>query len=267
MTAEQSIRVPQEFGDERRAGVPVFIQYLHHSGFLIDTGLRKLVFDWDGSEPAPELGESPACVFVSHGHEDHYSRKIFSLRDSSPQAVLLLSDDISPKKGTLQIGPCEKKQVFTPYPESRPEGVPLPPITVRTLPSTDEGAAFLVYADGVAIYFAGDMNWWYWEDEPDPWNPDMAQMYTERMDSLKGEKIDLAFLPADPRLGPEMVLGLDYFMGAVGAQMVFPMHFWDDFSIFDSIENDPRTEGYRQKIVRISQTGEWFSYLKEIPEK
>ena len=51
------------------------IQYLHHSGFLVDTGSRKLLFDWDGSEPVPELGETPACIFVSHGHEDHYSKK------------------------------------------------------------------------------------------------------------------------------------------------------------------------------------------------
>lgn len=243
------------------------IQYLHHSGFLVDTGSRKLLFDWDGSEPVPELGETPACIFVSHGHEDHYSKKIYSLREKSPQTVLLLSDDISAKKGALPIAPGERKEIFTPRPENAREGEPLPPVTVRTLPSTDEGVAFLVHADGLSLYFAGDMNWWYWEDEPDPWNPDMAQMYTERVDSLKGEQIDLAFLPVDPRLGQEMLLGPDYFMKTVGAQMVFPMHFWDDFSVFDAMENDPRTESYRQKIARISQPGEWFSYSKKLSGK
>ena len=77
----------------------------------------------------------------------------------------------------------------------------------------------------------------------------------------------MAFLPVDPRLGQEMLLGPDYFMKTVGAQMVFPMHFWDDFSVFDAMENDPRTESYRQKIARISQPGEWFSYSKKLSGK
>lgn len=252
--------------DNNHSKTEVSIQYLHHSGFLIDTGIRKLVFDWDGTSPAPEIGDSPCCIFVSHGHGDHFSRKIFSLREKSPQAVLLLSDDIRPRKGSISIGPNETKTISTPLSLSSEEESSessLPAITVRSLLSTDEGVAYLVYADGLTMYFAGDMNWWYWEDEPDPWNPDMAQMYRERIDSLRGEKIDLAFVPVDPRLGNEMLLGLDYFMTAVNAQSVFPMHFWDDYSVYASIQTDPRTEGYRDKIIRISQPGEWFTYTKQ----
>lgn len=73
-------------------------------------GSRKLLFDWDGSEPVPELGETPACIFVSHGHEDHYSKKIYSLREKSPQTVLLLSDDISAKKSALSIAPAASER-------------------------------------------------------------------------------------------------------------------------------------------------------------
>ena len=50
--------------DNNHSKTEVSIQYLHHSGFLIDTGIRKLVFDWDGTSPAPEIGDSPCCIFV-----------------------------------------------------------------------------------------------------------------------------------------------------------------------------------------------------------
>ena len=53
--------------DNNHSKTEVSIQYLHHSGFLIDTGIRKLVFDWDGTSPAPEIGDSPCCIFVSTG--------------------------------------------------------------------------------------------------------------------------------------------------------------------------------------------------------
>ena len=38
--------------------------------------------------------------------------------------------------------------------------------------------------------------------------------------------------------------------------MVFPMHFWENYDVFDSLFSDERTSRYRDRIVRISHRGE-----------
>lgn len=46
-------------------------------------------------------------------------------------------------------------------------------VTVEALPSTDEGVAFLVTAEGRTVFHAGDLNWWHWEGEDPVWNRNM----------------------------------------------------------------------------------------------
>ena len=55
------------------------------------------------------------------------------------------------------------------------------------------------------VYHAGDLNWWHWEGESEEWNRKMAEDYRAEIDTLAGERIDLAFLPVDGRLGAAAV--------------------------------------------------------------
>ena len=48
---------------------------------------------------------------------------------------------------------------------------------IASLKSTDEGVAFVVWAEGHSIYHAGDLNWWHWEGEPFPFNENMVTRY------------------------------------------------------------------------------------------
>ena len=41
---------------------------------------------------------------------------------------------------------------------------------IQTLPSTDEGIAFLISYQGHVIYHAGDLNWWHWEGRPEEYD-------------------------------------------------------------------------------------------------
>ncbi|MFQ7877331.1 hypothetical protein [Enterocloster sp.] len=41
-----------------------------------------------------------------------------------------------------------------------------------------------------------------------------------------GRHIDVAFMLIDPRQEKDFYLGMDDFMRMVGADVVFPMHFW-----------------------------------------
>lgn len=235
------------------------VRYLYHSGFTVETEGHFLIFDYfSGSRPffAPlETGgmepeafpEKPVLYFSSHAHGDHYDRRIFQLAEKRKDITFVISNDI-PKETTLA-------NVLRPGPG---EVLKAGDVLVRTLKSTDEGIAFLVKVDGHTIYHAGDLNWWYWEGEPEEDNRTMGEAYCMEIDKLKGETVDAAFLTMDPRQEQDYLRGLIYFMDTVGAKEVFPMHFGEDYRAFDWFENDPGTEKYRNAVHRIHHRGELF---------
>ena len=197
--------------------------FLDHSGFLVELPSVTLLFDW-WKGPLPALRQDkPLLVFSSHWHEDHFSSAIFDL-----DADAYILGDMSPlwlkKKG---IAPEKISQCTS---LSGNETVsPLPGVTVETLSSTDEGVAFLVSADGLTVFHAGDLNWWHWEGEPDPWNPDMAKAFQSYAEPLRGRSIDLAMLPLDPRLKEDGFRGPKHFLELAQIRYFLPMHQWGNF--------------------------------------
>ena len=131
-------------------------------------------------------------------------------------------------------------------------------MVIRTLKSTDEGVAFLVEVEGTAVYHAGDLNDWRWNEESPQWNEAMHQKYIKEIACLEGERIHCAFLPLDPRQEEWYWLGLDEFMKNVGAEVVFPMHFWEDFDVIRRLKAEACSEGYRHRIMEITRRGEEF---------
>mgnify|MGYP000240738453 CR=1 FL=1 len=106
---------------------------------------------------------------------------------------------------------------------------------VSTLLSTDSGVAFIVKTKDSTIYHAGDLNDWYWEGEPDADNRQMTSRYRAEIDKLKGIHFDAAFVPLDPRQEDHYADGMIYFLEKVECEAVFPMHYWDDPKVIDSI--------------------------------
>ena len=200
------------------------ITYLDNSGFAVREKHRFLIFDcWNqrpgngkqglaGGVIAPEeLADEQVAVFVSHAHGDHYDPAVFNWEEKIADIRYILSDDIAPHAGTLMAAPHETHT--------------LDGMTIETLRSTDEGVAFLVETDGLTVYHAGDLNWWHWEGEAPQWNAEMARAYQAEIGRLQGKRIDIAFIPVDPRLEESMLLGIESFMEHVGAKMVIPMHY------------------------------------------
>lgn len=201
--------------------------FLGHSGFLVELDTVCLLFDWWRGE-LPPLPEKPLLVFASHWHEDHFSPAVFSL----PAAAYLFGGLERPwlaKRGA-------SAEVLERCITVRGNGTcsPLPEVTVETLPSTDEGVAFLVTADSRTIFHAGDLNWWHWEGEPDPWNPDMAKAFQAYCQPLCGRAIDLAMLPLDPRLNEDGFRGPKHFLEIADIRHWIPMHQWDNFAFTES---------------------------------
>lgn len=129
---------------------------------------------------------------------------------------------------------------------------------IRTLRSTDEGVAFLIRYHGRTVYHAGDLNWWHWEGEPEEDNTRMRRAYQSEINKLQEEKIDAAFVPVDPRLGEQYCWGLDCFMKRTDTKRVFPMHFWEKYSVFDRLSLETCAREYEDRIVRIEREGQTF---------
>lgn len=245
------------------------IWYLFHSGFAVKTQRHLLVFDYYLDKPAgeprslqtgviepSEIKNENVIVFSSHRHPDHYNPAIFNWMKEIEKIRYILSYDIRRARRYAPV-PENKTQFIRPG-----EPVIETDLRVEALKSTDQGVAFLVEIDGLSVFHAGDLNWWKWEEESEAENRQMGLRYCAEIDRLAGRKIDFAFIPLDPRLEKNYLLGVDYFFKKTGCKTVFPMHFGDDYSVFDWLQSDVQSIGYRNNIAVIKKRGQHFVYDK-----
>ena len=229
------------------------IWYLYHSGFAVQTAGHFLIFDYWRNTPKGEgldcgvvdpvaLKDRNVIVFASHSHPDHFNRKILDWKQDIPELRFILSDDIRPIDGAIMVGPGKE--------------LGFPDLTVQTLASNDAGVAFIVDVDGLRIFHAGDLNWWHWEGEPDEDNEGMATSYKSQIDLLAGKRVDLAFVPVDPRLEKQYAWAIDYLMRTADIASVVPMHFGKDISTVNRLLADPISEPYRDRILGFTRRGE-----------
>ncbi len=203
------------------------ITFLEHSGFLVETDRQYLLFDWWKGELPPITADKPLYVFASHQHHDHFQPGIFAL----PAVRYFLGCDIRLDRHNREkwkLSPETAECCLCLKGNERRE---LPDLLVETLPSTDEGVAFLVTSGGVTLYHAGDLNWWHWEEEGKDWNGTMAANFRRYLEPLRQRHIHVAFAPLDPRQGGAYDWGLTYLLGLARIDTVFPMHQWDDFAL------------------------------------
>lgn len=221
------------------------ITFLGHSGFAVDTGRHILLFDYCPrrmkriTDPILDTlldGQAP-LFFVSHAHGDHYDPDIYNRKD----ARFWVGEGIPPQNNAVVMAGGDTFRDDT--------------LTVTAYPSTDEGVAFLVEIDGLRIFHAGDLNWWYWPEEPDPWNPDMERTFKAYTNSLQDIPIDLAFLCADPRQREGWLLGFDYFMRNGTIRNAVPMHFWNQKSVPQKVYGSETSEPYRDRLILLSEIG------------
>ena len=164
----------------------MIVTYLGHSGFLVETGKNYLLFDSIAADELtprmlahpfshgimPELDPAKeVLVFVSHAHPDHFSRRIWDLRNRYPHVKYFLSSDIDMaplyEAGYVQ-GPDDADVfILDPGQSYHPVLSSGCNLLIETLPSTDEGIAFFLTLDGVTIYHAGDLHAWCWDPVPE----------------------------------------------------------------------------------------------------
>lgn len=237
------------------------ITYIHHSSFLVELEQVLLLFDYvDGPLPALAADKS-LLVFASHRHGDHFSPRIFDLATRHPDIFFVLSDDIWQNRVPQEMHGCTE---FL-DPGEILELAEYGDLRVTAFKSTDEGVAFMVECEGRTIYHAGDLNDWRWNGESKAWNNNMHANYMRELEGIRagGFHPDVAFVPLDGRLEEWFFLGLHEYMETVGADVVFPMHFWEDASVIGQLKGLPLSEGYRDRVAEICSEGQEFQIQKE----
>ncbi|MEG1410358.1 MAG: MBL fold metallo-hydrolase [Terrisporobacter sp.] len=223
------------------------ITYIHHSSFALELENSILLFDYFQGK-LPDFDKNKKLyVFSSHSHHDHFNKCIFDLEKIHPHVTYILSDDIktSKSKNTKFAGANEKITVDN--------------LGIKTLESSDLGVAFIVKIENKTIYHAGDLNWWHWEGENSPEENEFAEnKFKDGVDRIKGENIDVAFLPLDSRQGEQYYLGFDYFMKNTNTKSAFPMHLWNDYDLINTFKNSNHALSYKDRVFNITHEEETF---------
>ena len=238
------------------------VTYIGHSGFLLETEDAYFLFDYFKGT-IPELKNNKSIiVFSSHRHHDHFNPEIFELIKIYPDIRYVLSYDIPLKRHLKKYENqgidlaknilITKKNIETML--KLPNGKDL---KISTFRSTDEGVAFLLEYDNKVYYHAGDLNCCYWKEEPKSYRNNLIQLYIREIQKMDNLKIDVAFVPLDPRLEETAYKGLEIFMEHTNPQIVFPMHCWGKYDIISSFLNTHPE--YKEKIRMINNEGQIFN--------
>ena len=211
------------------------IDYLGHSGFLVETDSALLLFDdtrGDLSLLDRKPGDKPLFVFVSHAHGDHFNPKIFALAEGTRPVKYILSFDLRGNGAVREGADILFADADAAY---EIDGLG----TVQTLLSTDEGVAFLIITQKETVFHAGDLNWWDWPGEDPEWLAEQETVFQREIGKLAGQRIDAAFVVLDDRLEENYAKGLSWFLSVCRPSYVLPMHFWEDRSVIDRFKARP----------------------------
>ena len=232
--------------------------FLDHSGFLVETDSAALLFDWwKGGLPSLPAGK-PLYIFASHRHEDHFDSKIFGLDGGGREVRFILGHDIKLSPRNLERWGVSPETAAKCHTLKGGQIRVLPRARIEALPSTDEGAAFLVNVDSQTVFHAGDLNWWHWEGEDKAWNHNMAANFKKYTEPLRGRRIDLAMLPLDPRLGEPGFWGPRYFLELADIRRFLPMHQWGDLGFTAKfLEKYPE---FTDRTVPVERPGQTFTF-------
>lgn len=231
----------------------MIIDYLGHSGFLVETERALMLFDYfrgDLSVIESKPAEKPLFVFASHVHPDHFNPLIFSLAGGGRRVKYLLSHDVRRKASP----PPEADVAFLDAnAEYDIDGLG----RVKTLRSTDQGVAFFVDAGGETVYHAGDLHWWAWEGEPEVWLAVQERSFRGEIEKLAGERIDAAFVVLDDRLGENFALGASLFLSLCKPACLLPMHFWEDAGVVGRFASLPETLASGARVLDTASETHW----------
>jgi L-ascorbate metabolism protein UlaG (beta-lactamase superfamily) len=226
------------------------ITLLGNSGFIVAGEKVCLIFDYyidklDLLKNVP-FGERTVVFLSSHSHYDHFNKAMFRYAEFSNVGYVLgqgIPKGKSPNTIVLDKGQSGEAL-----------GVP-----VQAFGSTDTGVSFLTELEGKAVFHAGDLNDWYWEEESteEELKHD-EQWYLDEIAPLAGLAPDVAFLPLDARLGKHALRGALHFARTVHPKWIVPMHLNGGTQLPQALRQALASEGIKATVAEIVQPGDFF---------
>ncbi|MCD8130653.1 MAG: hypothetical protein LUE16_05155 [Lachnospiraceae bacterium] len=240
------------------------ITYTGQNGYVVETGIANIVFDFCGGKLPPMAKDLPLLVFVSHGQALHFDPGIFSFAAEYPNAQFFLSHDILlTEELQKQYGVTRsvmKKVSF--LPEGVRRVLPLRGengendyIIFETIKTCGEGIAWLLNVAGKRVYYAGDMNWWVREN-------DSRQVFNQRtarfkyyMEKLYDRDIYLAFTNLIPDQGKYSRLGIEYLLNTASVANVVPMGFGEDEAAVLTYQREHAQKKLPERVIALTKAG------------
>ncbi|MFO8110625.1 MAG: MBL fold metallo-hydrolase [Thermoplasmata archaeon] len=210
------------------------VTYIYHSSFILECSGKTLLFDppgrgflpgdiWDTIEK--QVKNKDLYVFISHGHGDHYSPRVFDLEAKYTQYIV--PDDINYPNNAVVLSDEEIREVKD--------------LHVRTFKSNDQGVAYLIKLHNRTIYFGGDLAKWDWPEWSKKKRRVHVKIFKKTLEHLRGLDIDIAFSNMDKRL--KSWAGPVDFIDKVKPKYFVPIHtFGNEEWISDLIEADTPKE-------------------------
>lgn len=247
------------------------IHYLYHDGFAVETENYFLIFDYYIDTPKGDErniengviskedleGRKKVLVFSSHSHHDHFNPLILEWEKYNKNIKYILSSDIfleNYNKNHLIAYENRKLNV---------DGA-----DIKVFGSTDIGVSYYVEVDGIAIFHAGDLNWWHWENDPMEEQADMELNFKSIINKLHNsvDNVDISFFPVDYRLDKFFYLGGNYFINKIKPNLFVPMHYWENtYIVKDFIEKmEEINEVVPCEIALVKERGQVIKFSKSV---
>ena len=228
------------------------IIYHYNSGFSVQVGGTLLLFDyWEGEgRTLAQVGRvTPGLlqafekiyVFVSHAHPDHFDPVIYDWEAQGLPVTYIVSGDMPVGTRGRRMMPGQQKELGQ-------------NVAVKAYTSTDLGVAFLVEAYGMRVFHAGDLNLWHWRQESTLREIEAAEnAFYDAIEPLKGERIDVAMFPVDPRQGLLYDAGANHFILTMKPRVFIPMHWQDRPEVAVDFARRSRTP--QTEVVALTKPG------------
>jgi len=232
------------------------VTYLDHSGFFIELDRVCLLFDWLRGD-LPPVTDKPLLAFSGHRHPDHFQPTMFRLDAPGRDIAYILAENIRLTDRHIATWQLTEETLQKCRSVHGGEVFETHGVTVETLYSMDgTGAAYLVTAEGRTIFHAGELCWWYWEDESDEENAEMEQKFKTHAEPLRGRHIDLAMLHLDPMLRQYAAKNVQYFNALADIDRILPMNQWNEYDFTEEfLAEYPEFGG---KLLPITGRGQTF---------
>ncbi len=242
--------------------------FIHHSCFLVEVDDKVLIFDYfDGNQvngyhftgKIPDYEpDTRIYMFASHSHKDHYDMDILRWAEKYKNIKYIFSKDIRIAPNFLEkhgIEPEVRDRVTFVGADKK---YTVDDLNIRTFRSTDVGVAFYVETNGASFFHAGDLADWKWDGLGEMTNGAQERQYKFQLKQIGKLPINLAFVPMDSRQGIYQFDGFDLFMKNTDADLVFPMHMWQNYEGISLYKRKITNSGMADRVMDISRENQVF---------